>query len=86
MLPFSFRHYAYLFYTALQRDRRAFVRAYRPSVLPLGHTGSTPLSTITEKDEINVPIALSAFRDKGSRLWSFEKRERKIKKKKVKFS
>ena len=23
------------------------------------------------KDEINVPIALSAFRDKGSRLWSF---------------
>ena len=27
------------------------------------------------KDKINVPIALSAFRDKGSRLWSFLKRE-----------
>ena len=25
------------------------------------------------KDEINVPIAFSAFRDKSSRLWSFKK-------------
>ena len=25
------------------------------------------------EDEFNVPIALSAFRDKGSRLWSLKK-------------
>ena len=34
------------------------------------------------KDEINVPIALSDFRDKGSRHWSFltkKKKERKLK-------
>ena len=30
------------------------------------------------KDENNVPIALSAFRDKGSRLWSFLKKENKL--------
>ena len=34
-----------------------------------------------EKDEINVPIALSALRDKGSRLWSFGKKEKKRRKK-----
>ena len=36
------------------------------------------------EDEINVPMALSAFRDKGSRLWSLKKR--KEKKKKLKLS
>ena len=36
---------------------------------------------MVEKDEINVPIALTAFRDKGSRLWSFEKKKKKKKKK-----
>ena len=30
------------------------------------------------EDEINVPIALSAFRDKGSRLWSLKKKDKKI--------
>ena len=35
------------------------------------------------KDEINAPIALSAFRDKGSRLWSFLKKKKKRKRKKV---
>ena len=30
-------------------------------------------------DEINVPLALSAFRDKGSRLWSCGKKEKKKK-------
>ena len=28
------------------------------------------------EDEFNVPIALSAFRDKGPRLWSFKKKEK----------
>ena len=30
------------------------------------------------EDEINVPIALSTFRDKGSRLWSLKKKEEEI--------
>ena len=29
------------------------------------------------EDEINVPIALRAFRDTGSRLWSLKKRKKK---------
>ena len=28
------------------------------------------------EDEFNVPIALSAFRDKGSRLWSLKKKKK----------
>ena len=43
--------------------------------------GSTSELLANAKDEINVPIALSAFRDKGSRLWSFEKEKKKKKKK-----
>ena len=38
-------------------------------------TTSKNVIHVCVKDEINVPIAPSAFRDKGSRLWSFKKKK-----------
>ena len=38
--------------------------------------GSLVAFLVEVKDEINVPIALSAFGDKGSRLWSFSEQSR----------
>ena len=39
------------------------------------------LISMHAKDEINVPIALSAFRDIGLRLWTFGRKKKKKEKK-----
>ena len=58
-----------------------------PDVTPLGPTwwtsernceGPTTSLRLSVEDEINVPIALSAFTDKGSRLWSLKKKKKKL--------
>ena len=56
-------------------------------LLDIGQKLTSHRTYVCVEDEFNVPIALSAFRDKGSRLWSFKKRRKKEKEKKeVKFS
>ena len=40
------------------------------------HMQERALRRVVE-DAFNVPIALCAFRDKGSRLWSFKKKKEK---------